>query len=80
MSGPIELPSPADAAAVDAWVRKRLHERGAQNRIMLERTLPSEFAGGNAFRAIDASLIRLRNAGDVLLANNRFSLKAGVKP
>jgi hypothetical protein len=80
---PLDLPSPAAdtvalAAAVDRWLVDRLKKGGIQ-RAKLERDLPKELAGDSAFRAVDASLMRLRNAGQVRLVNNRFEL-APVKP
>jgi hypothetical protein len=73
------LPSSLQPASVDKWVVARLMTKGAQRRASLERDLPKDLAGDSAFKAIDAALLRLRNAGRVTLANHRFALVPEVK-
>jgi hypothetical protein len=76
---PIELPSPALAAKVDAWVLERLRREPVQ-RARLERDLPGELrVHGSAYLAVKASLERLQNAGTVRLVKNRVEL-VGVRP
>lgn len=59
--------------SVDAWILRRL-AKGPVNRATLERELPKFMADGNAFKAINAALLQLRNAGSVRFTNNRYEL------
>lgn len=68
------LRSPLQPASVDKWVVARLMTKGSQNRISLERNLPSDLAAGNAYKAIDAALLRLRNANRIRIVGARWEL------
>lgn len=80
MSDEIKLPSPVEPARVDAWILARLKVKGPQRRAKLERDLPKELTGQSAFLAIEASLVRLQNAGSVRCHRQMWELAPGVKP
>jgi hypothetical protein len=80
VSAPVELPSPALAAAVDAHILDQLRRYGARTSAQLEVSLPRELVtDGSRMKTTGNALSRLLKSGAVRPEGKRFAL-AKVKP